>query len=484
MRPRVSSTRLLGCLLVLLAVPVVCANPPTRDEAEARWRVAMQLARERNDRDLVAALESVVPSLKAGPTGADAAALADLERRAGIDPGGWSMAGQPIFRPSRELKAQTSQISSELSEAMVSGDAARVRAVTERLQAILGSQAGLPDARRPGVRVDVKPLGVEAATRLFAAAMRTEERRLQPVLEGRPLPGQMARVHGVLLEACTLIRPLSAQHAAAEQAWLDRLSEGAAGALLALQQPDGYFPFPDLRGKNIRFGDLVSKAVASGHAEVRDGWVVSVDPEGGSQFDTGVCGVALLRAARERGVAAWRQAGLRAAAWALAQPCVPNFNYNAFSISLLAEAYAETREARYLDGAWAKFRVGLAPGQASNGRWMDAHNARTVYHVIILRALADLGAVLPADWREQREELAAVTRRAVAALLDEFDAMGVTVEALPELQKLSRLDPDDPRLRGAVAAMASAIVAKCTDGRRVKLGAQPEQLAAVARVSW
>jgi hypothetical protein len=171
---------------------------------------------------------------------------------------------------------------------------------------------------------------------------------------------------------------------------------------------------------------------------------------------------------------------LKAADWALRQKCCANFNYNAFSISLLAQAFRVTGEAKYLDAALKKFRVGVAPGQAPNGRWMDAHNARTVYHLIILRALGDLRSVLPADRSAERSELDAVAKPAIKALLGEFDAMGLTVDALPELQLLAALYPEYERLQAAVPEMAGLIVGKCTDGLQVKLGTALGQLAALA----
>jgi hypothetical protein len=84
--------------------------------------------------------------------------------------------------------------------------------------------------------------------------------------------------------------------------------------------------------------------------------------------------------------------------------------------------------------------------------------------------------------KEERAEVDAVTKPAIKALLDEFDAMGITVEALPELLTLSRLYPEDTRLKTVVSAMASSLIEKCTDGTKVKMGAQPNQLAAVPRV--
>ena len=176
---------------------------------------------------------------------------------------------------------------------------------------------------------------------------------------------------------------------------------------------------------------------------------------------------------------AWIAAGKCAAEWALQQKCCANFNYNAFSVSLLANAYRLTKDERFLKNALHKFRVGVAPGQAPNGRWMDAHNARTVYHIIILRALGDLAAVV----KDERAEIDAAARPAIKALLDEFDAMGITVEALPEMLAVSVLYPDDARLKAAVSQMASSLIEKSTDGKHVKMGAQPNQLAVVPQAS-
>jgi hypothetical protein len=317
------------------------------------------------------------------------------------------------------------------------------------------------------------------ATKLFLDALATEGRTIRQLTGGKPLADHMVRLYAYVLSATNTVRPFVEKHQLGAIEKLDGLTRGVAGILVNLQQPEGHFPFPDLRGKNIRFGDMIDKQVAAGQAVVRDGWIITSDPEGGSQFDTGVCGVALLVAGHMSGNDEWKRAGLRAADWALGQPCCGNFNYNAFSVSLLAHAFRVSGDTKYLDGAVKKFRVGVAPGQAPNGRWLDAHNARTVYHVIILRALGDLAAVLPADRGTERAEVDGAARPAIKALLDEFDAMGITVEALPELLTLEGLFSDDVRLRKATQNMAASLIAKCTDGQRVKMGAQPNQLAAV-----
>ncbi|QOV90601.1 hypothetical protein [Humisphaera borealis] len=470
-------------IIVFTTFTAIVASTATaglsQQDAEARLRMAMQIARERNDKSLVAEVEALAQSFKSALPADSDGRLRDLEKKVGIDPGGWSMAGQPLARPTPAMAEQSRVLAVKLSDAMKSDDPARVRAVTADMLAVLGDQAGVPDGRRVGVRVDPKPMPEADATRLFLAAIASEGRAVEQLSAGRPLPDQMLRFYGYLLDATTTVRPAIARHAPDELPRLDKLAGGSAQILLGLQQADGHFPFPDLRGRNIRFGEMIDRQIGAGTIEIRDGWVVTADPDGGTQFDTGVCGVALIAAGQLHKNDAWTKAGLRAADWAIAQHCCGNFNYNAFSVSLLSHAYRASGEAKYRDAAVRKFRVGVAPGQAPNGRWLDAHNARTVYHVIILRALGDLAAALPPDRKAERAELDAVARPAIKATLDEFDAAGVTVEALPELQSLRAAWPGDARLNKAIDQMAAMIVGKCTDGRRVRMGSQPHQLAGV-----
>ncbi len=469
-------------VVFVLFLEAVSATALTPDAAEARLRMALQIAREHNDRSLVARVEKLGRDFKVELPADAEVRLSEAEFAVGIDPGGWSMAGQPLFHPTAEMKARQPELNARLAEAMKSDDAAQVRAVTQEMLKVLGDQAGVPDGRRAGTKAPPSTLGEAEATRLFLDALKSEGRRVRQLSAGKPLADQMLRIYADILNGVTSVRPFAAKHQPEELGDIDRLTNGLSNILLALQQATGHFPFPDLRGKNIRFGDMITRQLDVGAVEVKDGWLITADPEGGSQFDTGVCGMALLRAGLLYGNEAWKKAGVRAADWALGQKCCANFNYNAFSVSLLAHAFRATGEVKYLEGALKKFSVGVAPGQAPNGRWMDAHNARTVYHQIILRGLGDLELALSVERKEERAVLDAVTRPAIKALLDEFDAMGMTVEALPELQTLPTLYPDDGRLKSAVQIMAGSIIAKCTDGQRVKMGAAVAQLAAVAGV--
>jgi hypothetical protein len=464
----------LGCALVLSASVLLASDE--HDDWQARARMAHQLARERNDRALVAEVEKVAKAL---PEAKDDTELRRIEVKVGIDSGGWSMAGQPLFHPTAAMLEQSKALHEQLATAMASDDASKVHAATKQMLSVLGDQAGVPDGRRPGRRAEVQKSDEAQVARWFVAAMKAEGSKLRQIMRGEPLPDQMLRLYGGVLRAVCDIRPAVQAHVPEAVKDIVQLAQGCATILLKLQQPAGHFPFPDLRGKNIRFGDMITRAVKGGQAETRDGWVVSADPDGGSQFDTGVCGGALLAAGEVFGNVTWTKAGLRAADWAMAQPCVANFNYNAFSVSLLAQAFRVSHEAKYRDAALHKFRVGVAPGQAPNGRWLDAHNARSVYHVIILRGLGDLASVVDGS---DRMEIDAVTKPAIAALLTEFDAMGITVDALPELLTLRTLYPDDARLKHAIEAMASSFITKSTQGERAKFAVSPDQFAALARV--
>ena len=467
-------------LTVLFATISITANG-IDDATEARLKMARQIARERNDTALVGRVEEAAARILHGlDDDAVEALVRETESAVGIDPGGWSMAGQPLHRPSPEGEAGIRAIAPELNAALAEGSVAGVKAAVAEWLGVLGDQAGLPDGRRPGAKPGPLPLDEAEATRLFVKALASEGRAVRELTAGCPLPGQMPRFYGYVLDGVTTIRPFAERHAADSLDEIDALAAGVAGILTKLQQPGGHFPFPDLRGRNLRFGEMIEKQLAAGAIEIREGWVVTADPDGGTQFDTGVCGVALLKAGKTWSNRAWTAAGLRAADWARGQRCVANFNYNAFSVSLLCEAFAESAEPEYLDAALVKFRLGVAPGQAPNGRWLDPHNARTVYHVIILRAIGDLLETLPTDPASDLAEVKAIAGPAVTALLDEFDAMGITVECLPELMRFVPHLSGSERLRQAIDRVAASLVEKCTDGFRVKLGAQPHQLAAVA----
>lgn len=121
-----------------------------------------------------------------------------------------------------------------------------------------------------------------------------------------------------------------------------------------------------------------------------------------------------------------------AADWALARPLCANWNYNSFSVRLLARAFAVIGDAKYLEAAVRKARFGVIPGQLTGGpragRWMDAHNARPAYHYIMMCALAQLAAAMP-PLHENRIEVVRSLSLGLAARNTEMASRGVMNKA-------------------------------------------------------
>ncbi|MCX6953361.1 MAG: hypothetical protein NTV51_14505 [Verrucomicrobia bacterium] len=170
----------------------------------------------------------------------------------------------------------------------------------------------------------------------------------------------------------------------------------------------GVFPFPAVRGVSrdkafVAAGRFLERAERDGRlAEaVHQGWAIDDLGDGGLQFDNGEAGVAMFELSEATHDEACLKSARQAADWAAARPLARNWNYNSFSVYLLAEAFRVTGERRYLDAALRKALLGVIPGQLTDGpragRWVDAHNARPAYHYIMLRALALLASVTPKD---------------------------------------------------------------------------------------
>lgn len=307
-----------------------------------------------------------------------------------------------------------------LRAAMGSGEVAQVRAVVEEARKALGDKAGEPE-----VADEYLPIPAEGRWLTAAEAqpgftphsaqlekLVTWQKGQDPTTMTLPL-----RAPASLMSGCVAI--CRAQLDGAEQC--EKIARETAEFLMWTQEQAGAggFPFPLARGTSsaramevaTRF---IQRAEKNGQLEKisRNGWVFDDLGDGGLQFDNAECGVAMFELYELTRDARHLTSARRAADWAMKQPLCTNWNYNSFSVWLLAKAYEVTGEASYRDAALKKARLGVIPGQLTDGpragRWMDAHNARPAYHYIMLRALAQLAAALPegAEREEVRQALA------------------------------------------------------------------------------
>ena len=460
----------------------------TQSEAEARLALARQLAVERKDKALIDRIAKMADKVYADLDARNYTLAETLVRGAeietGLDPGGFSINGQRIFRSSQTIVGSLTGLAPAFDRVMRQGDLATIRQTIEEMKTILGDQAGLPEIRRPGRTPAIKRPILEAdALRLFVGALEGENWLIRPISTKKPLPDTSLTTYAGLIEACSDALGPAERHAPERLPLLQSIIQASALMLARRQQSDGHFSFLDPRGKASKLASVVDAMVAQRPDAVKDGWVIHVDPIGISQAETAACGLALASAGKALGKPDWTQAAMKAADWAMGQPVLPNFVANAASASLLARAYLDAKQDRHLVGLTKKLNLGLLPGQVENGRWVDASSATTPNHLAILRALHDAREAIPTD---RGDELKDSIDRAMTSLLIECKALGVPAQgtALRDLIRHRDLfQPKlDPRIEPAIIDSVTVVQELCHEGPKPKLGVAPDQLAALMKV--
>lgn len=356
-------------------------------------------------------------------------------------------------------------IESQLNAALRAQDERAIQSAVTQAIAALGEQAGMPEV----ADTYVKPRG-----------------RVEPMAEDEAIAG-LRLIHEKLPGRKWWhigLDPTKTRHALREVASAigafliaDRSLPGrcdhclnearSAGDFLLWAQAEagtGVFPFPAVRGYTedaaFRAADrFLERAEREGrlHEVVRNGWAMEDFDNGGLQFDNGECGVALFELFAATNDERYLAGAQRAADWSIQRPLVANWNYNSFSVYLLATAYRVTADPAYLDAAVRKARLGVLPGQLQTGdragRWFDPHNARPAYHYIMLRSLVALYDVLPND-DPHRDRICDALMLGLKAPNCEFESLGVpTKDKAMETLLLTR----------RVLAGDALIAQSCTD---------------------
>ena len=297
----------------------------------------------------------------------------------------------------------------ELAKAVAANDLDAIRAAVAAGRESLGKQAGEPEVpdRFRRVPTEATRFSREEAERGFTPYLATIEslRWWNTDADPTTLPAPLRAPASVVLGGAAAAR--AGLEAAAESLAMARI---AAEFLIWAQEQAGagLYPFPAVRGPSdapamkvaIRFLERAERAGTLGTV-VRNGWIVDDQGDGGLQFDNGECGAAMLALYDVTKDVRYLDSARKAAEWAALQPLCPNWNYNSFSVFLLAKMYGATQEVKYLDAAVHKACLGVIPGQLTDGphvgRWTDPHNARPAYHYIMMRALVQLAAVMPSS---------------------------------------------------------------------------------------
>ena len=322
------------------------------------------------------------------------------------------IAAEPGKRPPREVLQRARPALEDARRALDAQDPAGTRAAVGKAITALGPWAGNPEtATRYYPPVVTSPFSTAKAADWWLNEVGRGLRRLPWLKNPTGDPRKMA---AGLREAAWPIDGL-ARTALLFPDQRDELTKHVrAGAdwLIKLQHPTGVFPFPVGPGLDPRekVGHIVARAIREHPEIVVNDWIPDDFGDGGLQFDNGLCGSALVSAWSLTKDARYLAAARKSGDWAITRPLVPNWNYNAFSVGLLARLATATGDAKYLAAAVQKADAGVLPGQMPGGRWFDAHNACAVYHNILLRELLELLHALPPQHAFRPSLLDAITR--------------------------------------------------------------------------
>jgi hypothetical protein len=390
-------------------------------------------------------------------------------------------------------------IASKLSEALKAEDERAVIGFTKQAREQLGDSAGIPEVpdeyRR--VPVDALPLNAAEARRAMEPQFRRIEKLkfwrigLDPTKMNAPLRGPASVV------AC-MVHAIEAD--VEGKAECLRIAKEAADFLVWAQSQAGRgcFPFPAAHGTSndramvvgTRFLERIERAGRIDEA-VRNGWVFEDYDDGGLQFDNAECGNALFLLFEHTGDSRYLASAVQAADWAAARPLCTNWNYNAFSVHLLARAFSVTGDEKYQEAAVLKAGLGVIPGQlidgARAGRWMDAHNARPAYHYIMMEALACLAATLPEEHPSYPPVWNALTLGLTTRNTEIVENGPMTIdkslEALLTIERLFGEKKDWLRETKSTAALNVLCVYAAEQCRQGKLDVGPRGFGAMLRYS-
>lgn len=305
------------------------------------------------------------------------------------------------FPDSTRQKQQYKELRKRLAGAMADDEADEVEAISQDIKRLMGSSAGKPEYPD---RVDsfISEHNIihfkrnQLKNRLKLMLEQMDFSAIEYLSKGQKYPGAPPSV--LLRKSANLITIALMAYSHNALPYMTEVFQRNAKIgldnLIELQLPDGSFPSPDFRNTSKELGRQIEKLLKKNQIQVHNGWCVKDLGFGGFQMDTAIIGKTMLLAYREFKDKKYLKCALKAANWAANFKSVTNWNYNAFSVNLLADTYKTTGEKQYLNACIRKLKAGVLPGQTKNGRWFDSHNALFHYHIIIMNALLETFPVI------------------------------------------------------------------------------------------
>ncbi len=294
--------------------------------------------------------------------------------------------------------SQMSMLTAAIQTALYNKNLVQIDSLSNQARIVLGTEAGQPEAAENYSPLNTNTTWLPLSNALLVSRALISADSLAYTQTWRICKGELPPAylpHSVPLRAGAeisigLIRiALAETDLARRNLYLQWATDGL-DSLLTLQLANGAFPFPDLRTYNDPvYTPIINNYMQSlGSDSVNvlvNGWIIDDSGTGEFKFDAGVIGGAFAEAFLFTGDTNYRNAALKTAAYMDTLRMNTNYNYNSFQTYGLAFGYAlAPGNSDWTMNADTILRYSVLPGQLVNGRWMDGHNARSVYHSIII----------------------------------------------------------------------------------------------------
>jgi hypothetical protein len=346
---------------------------------------------------------------------------------------GLKVYGQPCGVAQSLTPLQQSQISSIISPldtALKYEDLFHIDSLSTELKNIYSTQGGRPDGVESYYTLvaNINWLDVTNAVLLSRALIAADSMVYVDLWKaGKGMSPPLYQPHSLFLRASAEIasgllkiadKETDLTRKALYQSWATRTLD----SLATMQLPSGAFPFPDLR----TYGDPVFTPIIQNFITfcgsdsvnvLQGGWIVDDKGTGEFKFDAGVIANAYYEAYQYTGNINYKNIAIAVGDYLKPLKFNHNYNYNTFVSLGLTRAFQLTNDTTYLNRAIINLRYSVFPGQISNGRWVDGHNANSRYHSIIIQNIVPTISLIPPT-NIYKSVLETMTYKAVKNMVD------------------------------------------------------------------
>ena len=339
-------------------------------------------------------------------------------------------------------QALIAPILNALDTALKYEDLYHIDSLSTALKNAYASQAGIPDAieANPTISTNINWVNLSDAITLSRSLIDKDVAIYSTLWKvGKGMTPPSYQPHSIFLRSSAEIAVGLLKIADNEtdlnrktlyQSWATRALDSLATMQIKTGSCAGAFPFPDLRTYNDpTFTPIIKKFLLKcGDDSVnvlQNGWIIDDKGTGEFKFDAGVIANAYYEAFLYTGINAYKDIAISIGDYLKPLKFNLNYNYNSFVSLGLTRAYQLTNDMTYLDRAIDNLRYAVLPGQITNGRWVDGHNANSRYHSILIQNTVPTIPLIPIV-NTYKSDLDSMCYKSIKNMVDYTNRCGAT----------------------------------------------------------